>query len=457
MNSQKFMERVKENSNKAVSYGKDAAVAYFQSLTNSSKKEAEDFYMSVRSAYESPRVVANTSVENLIAFLETGIWAQGEADGDAQDYSQKRTFFSSKIGVDPVAYASITLRPSGDRRFGPVSVTLNGVRGVTACLAGDVLRSVDPARPDYIDDPMLAFYDWEDVADCKASSSILSMPSGRILQGTASVMQDILDGVEFGRAEAFIFGELSTKNSGKIVVATIEEAENIREALESVSKLAPIYVEPQRDQVVDPWGKNTSERVPEKLSKPMRYLAVGDMVVTKSMASSATRKTGQIIDASDGVVTVQWEDSTRSVWGLPEAMARLMPAPKKAKEKTGLTGYILDGMDDRTARLLSAYGYDPVSIYAFVSHAKPAAPMAKGWIRPMLEKLEDMGIKASKTSGFRETRTGNIAFLEHEWFEARLPDHCRLIIDVGADDLRIVAGDAEEYVKPRSGPMPIWA
>lgn len=455
MSPQEFIKKVKENSQKSVAYGKDSAIEYFQSLTNSSKKDAENFYMAVRSAYSSLMVVANTSSDNLVSFLETGVWAPSTPEGDAGKYAKKRDEFSARMGIAPSAYASITHRTSGDRRFGPVSVSLGGSRDMTACLAGDALRSSDPSRPDYVTDPMLAFYSWDDVADCKASSSILSMPSGKVLQGTASILNDILDGVEFGRAEAFVFGEVSPRNSRKIVVATTEEASSLSVALSSLSMFVPVYVDPQRDQIVDPWSKRTEEHVPEKPSAPMRYLAVGDLVVTKPMASSMV-KNGQVIDVSDGIVTVQWDDSTRSIWGVAEAMARLMAAPKRPKEKTDMTGYVLDGMDDRTARLLSAYGYDPVSLYSLVSHAKPASPMAKGWIRPMLDKLEAMGIKASKTSGFRETRRGNIAFMSHDWFEARLPDHCRLVIDVNSDEIRIVAGEAEEYVKPRHGPIPIW-
>lgn len=455
MSPKEFLKKVKDNSQKSVAFGKDMAVEYFQKITNASRKDAENYYVAVRSSYSSLKVVANTSGENIIAFMETGVWAASETHGDAGKYAGKRESFSEGLGIKPSAYASITHRASGDRRFGPVSVSLNGVHEMTACLAGDVLRSLDPSRPDYIADPMMAFYSWDDVADCKASSSILSMPSGRILQGTASILQDIIDGVEFGRAEAFVLGEMSTRNLGKVVVCSTEEAASLRASLEHLSMLVPIYVDSHRDQIVDPWAKRTEEHESEKPSPPMRYLAAGDMIVTKPMASSVV-KYGQILDVSDGIVTVQWEDSTRSIWGVSEAMARLMAAPKKPKEKTDLTGYVLDGMDDRTARLLASYGYDPVSLYSMISHAKPAAPMATGWIRPMLEKLESMGIKASKTSGFRETRRGNIAFLKHEWFEARLPDHCRLVIDVNFDELRIVAGDVEEYVKPKSGPIPIW-
>jgi len=455
MNAQEFLKKIKENSAKSVSYGKDSAVKYFQSITNATKKDAEAFYSTVRSAYVEPNIVVNTSIENLVAFLETGIWAHGETSGDASSYSKHRDKFSSELGIKPIAYGSITHRPSGDRRFGPVSMSLNGVEEFTACLAGDVLRAADPGRPDYVPDPMLALYVWEDVADCKASSSILSMPSGRILQGVASILQDIMDGVEFGRAEAFVLGGISQINSGRLVVASPDEARVLRDALSPLSMFVPVYVDSKRDQIVDAWSKQTDVRVPLPVPQPMRYFAIGDQVVTKPMASSLP-KHGQIIDMSNGLVTVEWEDASRSVWGLSESMSRLMSAPKAPKEQKGLTGYVLDGMDDRTARLLSSYGYDPVSLYSVVSHVKPASPMASGWVRPMLEKLEAMGIKATKTTGFRETKAGNIAFCEHKWFEARLPDHCRLVIDVNSEEVRIVAGEADEYVKPRHGPMPIW-
>lgn len=457
MKPEDFLKAVKEGSEKAVALGKKQATSYFRSVTGASKEEAEAFYVTVRAACSDLSIVANMSQDDFISFLDSGsLVVELPEDKEAREYALKRREFSNKLGIEGIAtYASITSRNSGDQRFGPVGVSLLGVTEQVACLSGDVLRFSDPTRSDYVSDPKTAFYSWDDVADCKAASSILRMPPQRLLQGTASLLKELLEGTEYGRVEGFVFSPVAKKNFGEVVVPSEEQAMSLQASFAQMAVFVPMSI-----RKID--GENSvtlhsgEKPEPQKASSPMRHLAAGDRVVTKPFASS-TRREGQILDVSNGLVTVQWDDDSRSMFGLVEAMSRLMPGPKEPKVSDPERGYVLDGMDDRTAKLLSGFGHDPVSLYSVVSHWRPASPSATEWLRPMMERIEGLGIKTSITKGFKETDEGELAFLPHSWLEARLPDRCRLVIDVGFDRLAIVAGEAEEYVKPLSGPTPIWA
>lgn len=451
-----FLRKVSEGSGRAIAHGRKMAIEHYRASTSSSQAEAETFYDAVRAIMMDCKVVLNCSVSDAVRFISSGKYEPRHPDDGAynrhQEYIRRRATLEDDLGcrgLKPV-YASISRSRQGDRGYGRVSLQLSGISGRFVCLAGDALRLVDPARPDFVKDPGLVLYSEDHMADCRASSTICSMTPAQLAGGVDSALGMVLDdGLEFGRSEAIIVGGVSSRSIRSMVVRSADERKEAQAALSSMKKFLPVYVEKSDVKHLEPHLAGTSPVVEEKPAVASSYFGIGDRVAMKP-GPGRSRAMGTIIDITNGLVTVQWDGDSRTSWGMIEAMANIMPTFDKPDAEGPHRAYVLDGMDAGTVAVLSEFGIDPVNLYCIASHFRPASPMASGWQAGLAAKLADIGVQTTMQRGFRERNEGRNAFEKCEWIEARLPDHGRIVFDVGFERIRIVAGDADEYVREDS-------
>lgn len=452
-----FLEKVRLSTPGAIEHGKNLAMQHYVAMTNAPVEEAEAFYNAVKAACSDVRAVLNISARNLISFLATGEYTPvGESPellSKFNHYANKREQAERALGcygMSPV-YASITMLPEGDKGYGECAVALREIADRTVLLCGDSFRVRNPSRGDYVSDPSLILYAHSEIAHCKAASIIIAMQQHDLAGGPALAMDKILSrGHEFGRCEALIFKKVTPKNVASVLADNERDAAKIRRVLCRLGTMFPVSYSRLDPKISSPSADNEPKDEPAVHSIQQRHFVIGDRVALKPMASHP-KALGTIIDVVNGAVTVQWDNKTRGVYDMVEALMRLMDAPGTTTESAGMVVYSLPGMDDESVMALSACGLDPVTIYSLASHHRPAAPNAMGWKEDLVNSLILAGVPAKLTKGYVSMPDGDLAFQQHEWIEAGLPNGARLVVDV-AYTMKIVAGDPDEYILPDPQP-----
>jgi len=454
-----FLEQVATRSPAAVAFGRAQAVSHYIGMTGSGKEEAEAFYDTVKAACSSPKVVLNMSGRAFSEFVEAGSYSPRMEEGGLRErfnlQARKRTDSERALGclgLNPT-YASVMLRPEGDMSYGAYAVQVRGLEDSAAYICGDSFRIRSPARPDYVEEPSLILYDRAGLPDCKAAATILAMGPADLSGGPARALQTVMEGqTEFGRCEALIFAPVSFRNAAIVVASNGEGAREARRSLMKRGTVMPIYVSNGAIRISSPADLDPEDNPPRKPEAQQKHFVPGDRVILKPMASHP-RILGTVIGIDQSGITTQWDDGTRSVYDVVEALMRIMAAPEVPKQAhSPVVTYSMPGMDGETVERLSSAGIDPVTVYSVASCHRPPSKAAEGWKEPLLESLAKVGLIARPVKGFVHADDGEDAFAEHEWIEARLYDGSRLVVDVTPQGVRIVSGEADDYIVPQDFP-----
>ena len=457
-----FLEAVATRSPAAVAFGKAQAIAKYCEFTGAGKEEAEAFYSAIRAGCSKPKIVLNMSEKAFFSFLEQGCYspnAEGKELKERFNLQAKKRTDSEKalgcLGLNPT-YASVMLRPEGDMTYGSYAVELKGVEKQAAYICGDSFRIRSPARSDYVEEPSLILYAYEDLPDCKAASAILAMKKSDLSGGPAYALQAVMEGsAEFGRCEALIFSPVMFKNAAGVVASSPDDARLIRQALMKRGTIMPIRISKGAVPIVSPSTDSDPADSPmPRVEVEQKHFVLGDRVLLKPMASHP-RVLGTVVGVDQSGITIQWDNSTRSVYDMVEALMRVMNAPggKGPRDySVPVVTYSMPGMNGETVERLSAAGIDPVTVYSVASCHRPPSKNAEGWKDALLKSLAKVGVAGSLVKGYVPATSGNEAFSEYEWIEARLYDGSRLIIDVTPEGVRVISGESEEYVVPQGMP-----
>ena len=453
-----FIEKVNGDSERAVKHGREAAVKHFMVETGSSLVDAEAFYEALKAAVGDANIVLNVSLPSMVAMLVQGEWSpETEVPETAAIFNRsarKREQAERAIGcpASPV-YASVTMLPEGDKGYGKYAIKLHGIADNAVLLCGDSFRARNPSRSDYADDPSQILYAFKNLPDCKAAATICAMGKSEFARGPAAALASLLDSDrEFGRCEALIFGKVSPANVSEVVAPSADEAMKARKVLNRLGVMLPVSHSDRDPKIISPDSDKEPDDEPQQDEAVMRHFAEGDSVCLKPMASRKA-KSGHIVEAKNGQVTVEWNGGEREIFGLAEALMELMDAPSEAASETkGMVVYSMPGMDDDAVMGLSAAGVDPVSLWGLVSHCAPAAKDSTGWVEHTVEALKTLGLQARAVSGHVPNDDGDDAFVKREWVEAELPTGARLVIDASGGTPRVCAGDADDYIGPDEDP-----
>lgn len=451
-----FVERISKSSEKAKNFGRQLAIKHYMAMTGASEDEAAAFYEGVKAACTNCELVLNLSPSAVAQFLTDGeyvpISENSELEGRFNHYALKREQVERALGCEGLApaYASVTFLAEGDRGYGKCGMTLEDVEDKTVILCGDSFRVRNSARSDFADDPEMILYDYDDLADCKACSTICAMGVSDLAGGPAMSLSRILEaGHEYGRCEALIFKKITPDNVNRIVAATEKDARTVRKILAKIGRIVPVIESDVTPKIVS--IKDEPDEINPEGAKQLHF-KVGDRVALKPMASHP-RMLGTIIGVADGGLTVEWDNKNRSMYDMTEALMRIMGAPTEQPAlREGMVVYSLPGMDGDTAQILSGAGIDPVTLYALASHYKPAAPSIEGWTDNLIKALAHMGVNAKKVSGFTVAEDGEEAFKKRDWLESKLASGARLVLDIDPRQIVIRAGDIDDYVLPDPQP-----
>jgi hypothetical protein len=397
-------------------------------------------------------VVLNMPTRAVIALVQSGKHSSQESEESCafNKSAAKRKQAEAVLGCDGLSpiYASVTSKVEGDRGYGNCSLVLKGIGERTAMVGGDILRVRNPARADYVSDPSLVLYSYEDMADCRAAAAMLAIPEAILLAGPDAVMKEVSSpDKDYGTCQSLVFGGIVASDVARIVTDSKSAANDIRAALRAAGRLLPVAVS---ESPITVYGgtREPEDEAPSRPSAQQMHFKAGDRVTMKPQPSNPV-VLGTIMDVANGVITIQWDDSQRAVYDMAEALMRVMTAPSAESRVDGMVVYSLPGMSDESALALSTAGVDPVTVYSVVSHARPASPAADWWKENLLKSLADLGLNAHKVRGYvRNDGPTAEAFLSKDWIEAKLPGGARLVIDVSSDNARIEAGEAEDYVTP---------
>lgn len=454
-----FIQKIKEGASKAVAHGQEVAIKYYMKTTGADRAEAEAFYHGVKAVCSQSGTVLNISPSNLLVFMSTDeyrpLFENPELLAKFNHYAKRREQAERAMGcfgLSPI-YASITLLPQGDRGYGKCALRLENIAENAVLLSGDSFRLRNPAREDYEPDPMLVLYPFSHLADCKAVSVITAMGQHDLSAGPAQSLLNIMDPQrEFGRCEALIFSPLTSSNVTEIVTPSQETSKTIRKALMRIGKAMPVVTATETPEMISRSADIEMPDDPAPKQALQRHFVVRDRVITKRM-SSGPQVQGTILDVSNGQITVEWDDKSRSIFDMVEAMMRIQEAPKEAAfGQSGMVVYSLPGMDDKTVLMLSAGGVDPVSLYSLATHNLPAAAAVQGGLENMIESMSKLGLSGSVVRGFVPS-SGEEAFTRKEWIEAQLATGARLVVDLDPEQLIIKAGDIDDYIKPHIEPQ----
>jgi hypothetical protein len=424
-------------------------------MAGAAPAEAEAFYEALKEALgRGALMVLNAPVKTAVSMLETGgykpILDNPSLSQKYNSYAKKREEAEKALGCDGLspAYAMMASQKEGDRGQGDCSMVLTGIKDFVL-LCGDSFRLRDPSRSDYVEDASLVLYDKDHAGDCRAAAAMLSLGRHDVLAGPAKAIEGVLNG-NYGRCEAIIFDAVTPNNVKEAVVASKEQAGEIRAALDKAERLWPLTV------LVNGMPLNGQEAKADETDEPSEkyehplFLEPNARVAMKPLASNP-RLCGTVLSASNGSVSIEWDNGEMSIYDLVEALSRVMPAPDdEMPAREGMLAYELAGMDEESVMTLHAAGHDPISVYGLISHHCPASSAASGWEKTLIEALASIGIKAKQVSGFRRNPTGHrLAFSPHKWIEASL-DGNRVVIDNGEGKPLVLVGDPDEYVQHSS-------
>lgn len=439
-----FLAKVRDGAKRAVQKGRKDAIEHYISATGSMEDEADRFYDAVKSLSEKQKVVLEMPTEELVKLLAEGIYVPMDEDDGAYNARREREMMSAlSLGVRPIR-ASLRSKPSASP--GVLSVVLADP-GDAVFFNGHLDRVRNPSRADYVEEADTCLYPTEYAADCRAASIIPAMSVSELAAGPFRAIEEIAkSNKEFGRVEALILDSVTPDRISEIVAANPEEATKLRKLMDKLGKILPIS-SVSDITVVDPFTDRSEPEGPAEVG-PVEQLhfKISDRVAMKPRLNNPSIK-GTVSDVSNAQVTVQWDNGGRHVYDAAEALMRLMTLPGDAPPVEGMVVYQLPGMDEKSVNVLNSLGIDPVTVHSLASHAMPASDSVGGWEDVLTNSFARLGIPISKTSGF-VYQEGPEAFSKGEWFEGRLPERGRLVIDMGPSKLVIRAGDVDDYLVP---------
>jgi len=445
-----FVEKVRKTSARAKEYGRKQAIEHYARTAGATWKDAEGFYHDAREAFVDSKIVVNMPLADLTEFLSTGTYYKPNSDSGFNSASDKRARAEVAMGCPGLVavYASVTQKTAGDRGYGNCSVVVSGMSDRIVLISGDSGRLRNPNRKDYVADPTLVLYEYDDMADCRAASAVMAMTVADLAGGPSKALAMIMAGDrDYGKSEALVFGKLTPLMVDEVVADGAASATAIRATLERLGKALPVVVS---EDPITIFG--SAEEEEESVPRPpadMLHFKTSDRVAMKP-APSNPRGLGTVTDTTNGQVTVQWDGGQRVAYDMTEALMRLMGAPGPSQRVDGMVSYSLPGMDEAAVYALSAAGIDPVTLYSVVSHARPGSAAATGWMDNMVKSLAAIGVHAHPTKGYvrNDDEHSKLAFAHGEWIEAKLPEGGRLVIDTGADKVTVRAGDVDGYIVP---------
>jgi hypothetical protein len=447
MKPEEFVQSVKESSHRAVKFGREAAVAYYSKVTGASREDADAFYDGVKPLFSSANnIVLNMSPEDVVLLLMSG---QAKYASGFSAVAEKRAQAERAMGCFGMfpTYAVLTDRIEGNRGSGRCSVILAEVRDRSILVSGDANRLRSPMRQDYVVDARDVMYSFEDAADCRAASAIMSLTMSDLSQSPDAVADILSDPLrQYGLCDVLVFGPIAATDAAAVVADSQATAGQVRECLDKAGRLLPVILSEKDSQVVTSKTEEDDVEQAPAVNPPSMFCSGSH--VTMKPSSSGNSGTGTVVEASPDSLTVEWGGGKRVIYDMTEALMRLMPAPSYSESGLGTIAYSLPGMDEEAVSVLSSSGIDPVTVYAAVSHARPVSENELSWEGRMVSALLGLGIRASYVDGFVYAEDDpKAAFKRWRWAEARLPSGHRLIVDADSRKIVIRAGDAEDYVK----------
>lgn len=424
---------IESNSDKNMAHFKRMAMAHYMAISGRPIQEYEALYDAIRAVIAPMvRLAVPMPIHALGVFVGEGKFPPSTSQAEV-----------AAAGALGVGGAIIPVSMKDGPGAGECVVELDGIEN-SFVVCGGIDRLTNPARPDYEPDAKSACVSMAHLVDAKVASILMAMgPSDA--SGIEVALQNVLDSSkEYGRCDVVMLGSPRRDNVSVIRASSDEHVAAIRRLIDQSGHLAPVY-RLQRNElfkVIDPFS--TVDDEPAKFREPAKqlYFTVGDVVSMKRSASNPD-VSGTITDVSNGCVTVEWEDGERAMFDMAEALMRLSSAPVTTNLLPSGVLYATPGMRDDAIEMLSSMGIDPVSVYAMASHCRPASSQALGWREKLVDSMASMGLPGAFTNGFAERDDG---FMPCEWFESRLPNGYRLIVDLSHRDPTVMAGIVDEYV-----------
>lgn len=431
-----ILEIVKEQSSSNVKRWKKYALNHIVRIMGCSSDQANNLYKLALS--QSYKIIFNVDIDDSINFLCGGELSQK----DNEIRRQARNALN--IHKESPLWASFTKNQEGDRRFGAVSLSLDGINKYLV-FQGDPSRLRDPSRVDFLTDPIEGMFAKEDRHDCRAIATILAMGPSEMAGMKIAIDSIQSNTVDFGRCTALIFDKISPDNISSIFTSKQDDLESIRKILNNISKAIPASISNSGIRSKDPFSYRESDGYSVKQSVNQNYFNVGDRICTKRTVTTSPLVTGTIIDIANGQVAIQWDHDKRSIIDWAEALMTLIPRPEINEVSAGDVIYSTPGMDSKTIKLLSAFSIDPITLYSLATHCFAYGEKDFGGKEKLKESIRNIGLKGTFVKGYTETDS---YFEPSEWFEARLPSGMRVILDFSDSKLNIIAGEAEEYIIP---------
>lgn len=432
-----FLHKVRETSAQAKTIGREAAIKHVMSLAGVSEDVANGFYDDVRRELGGEKfVVVNVFPEDVERFLSTGKLPQV--------YSERRKQIERAAGATtPITFAVLSKARKGNPDVAPCSIVLAGTENESVVVSGDAARIRSTSRLDYTANPSDVLYDWSDADDALASAAILALGPHEISGGLPQAMSHLKDEYRvYGPCHVLLTATLTPKNIRSIVVSDDEMAKKVRGWLNSVGRLVPVEVDATKVYLRMPFLEREEKDTPPEMDYQPMWLGIGDKVAMKPMASNP-QLVGRVIDVANGKVSVQWSAGDRMIFGLQEALARLMPAPDEYDPTHGIESYSVSGMTKEASSKLVSLGVDPVDLYSVVFTMTPPLG-SKPEEKMFVESMNGLGIDGEFVDGFAENE--DLVYVPKRWFEANLPFGNRLVIDAAGGKPNIVVGAAPEYV-----------
>jgi hypothetical protein len=442
MSKPSLLKTVKEQSPSNLRRWKKYAINHIMHIMACPAEMAEKLYASIREEV-SPNIILNIELEDFSGFL------CGEEYRQKDNEIRRQARTALNIESCYPTWASITKNCEGDRRFGSVSLILEGVKEYLV-FQGDPSRLRDPSRVDFLTDPIEGLFDSDYQNDCRAISTILAMGPHELTGIQTAIANAQSETVDLGRCTALIFDQLTPDNIARIYVSKQADLEGVRSLLDKLSKAIPVDVSNKGIRQKDPFSYREDDDIKIKPSALQHYFCVGDRICTKRTVATSPLVPGTIIDIANGQVTIQWDHDKRSIIDWAEALMTLIPQPDRKAISEGDVIYATPGMDSKTIKLLSIFNIDPITVYSLATHCLPVGQKIDGWKDKLQRSMANIGITGSFKKGYTETDS---YFEPNEWFESKLPSGLRIIIDFSDSKPKVIAGEAEEYVNPSDFPI----
>lgn len=431
-----FLESVNASSAKAREFGREMALAHYVKIAGVKETEAEALYIAIREVAKKSILaiqVKNDDVETVLRANKYAVLTVG--------YNLARRQTEVLMGCNKLRPIYAEYKIINTPKDGYCLLILGGKIDAIV-FNGDPMRIRNSERQDYVPDAKLLTYAMSDFADCKASSLMCGLRIQEAVLGSDRILEKIADGeFDCGLCPVLIFSDIGSGNLKSITSDSDMDAIPIRKIVSSLDSWVQVHVSGGKMPLI---GTDMHTEKDERLlvSTISKYMKPGDRVALKPIPSQA-RLLGKVIEANGNIVSVHWDNDTKSIYDAAEALMRIMPAP--SSDGVAFLSVKMDGMSQETQDSLTLAGIDSETIYSLMSHFQPVTSSAGGWQHKAIDGLTRFGLSATEIDGYKEDGDH---FSVVKWIEAKLPTGDRLIVDMSADKLCIEAGDAEDYIIP---------